>query len=352
MPNRHTVQTSSDYDANGNRVYRYGFNGMESDFEAKNVTGGSYDFGARMYDPRIGRWMKTDNKSGLYPGYSDYSFSLNSPLQYNDPDGNIVRWKVERGYKKIIKAELKVLHGSKIYRKMMRKLRWTMAVTEIRGQHLGGNFEPGKESYIGGSMVGAYGIPGTKDTEFVGGEDEGDYDVVELESWAVKPQNVHRRKAIITYNLDALDNVNNKLNFILEELIHAGQYLYQNPRLKDANINTELTLGRINLEFEAKLIGNLIQYEAGFKPNNDENMYGMMLSEMYLMENWTGGSIPKDGYLNSAYFKAFKGIGYGGIQTTTDDGPEYFNDIIKDVESSKKAFETILKLNKKEKDSK
>jgi len=38
--------------------YRYGFNGMEKDDEVKGE-GNSLDFGARIYDPRVGRWMST-----------------------------------------------------------------------------------------------------------------------------------------------------------------------------------------------------------------------------------------------------------------------------------------------------
>jgi hypothetical protein len=37
------------------RVYRFGFNGKENDNEVHNATGTSVDFGARMYDPRVGR---------------------------------------------------------------------------------------------------------------------------------------------------------------------------------------------------------------------------------------------------------------------------------------------------------
>jgi len=39
--------------------YRRGFNGMEKDDEFKGK-GNSYDFGARMYDPRVGRWLTID----------------------------------------------------------------------------------------------------------------------------------------------------------------------------------------------------------------------------------------------------------------------------------------------------
>ncbi|MEI6765621.1 MAG: hypothetical protein WCM76_08265 [Bacteroidota bacterium] len=37
--------------------YRFGFNGQEKDDEITGVTGSDYDFGARIYDARVGRWM-------------------------------------------------------------------------------------------------------------------------------------------------------------------------------------------------------------------------------------------------------------------------------------------------------
>ena len=70
--------------------YRYGFNGMEKDDEVKG-NGNSYDFGARIYDPRIGRWLSLDPQSEKYPMLSDYSFVANSPLMIIDPDGETLR---------------------------------------------------------------------------------------------------------------------------------------------------------------------------------------------------------------------------------------------------------------------
>ncbi|RXP52376.1 hypothetical protein EC396_11295 [Lutibacter sp. HS1-25] len=49
-----------------------------------------YDYGARMYDPSIGRWHVTDNLSELYFSNSTYVYALNTPIQATDPDGNIV----------------------------------------------------------------------------------------------------------------------------------------------------------------------------------------------------------------------------------------------------------------------
>lgn len=72
---------------NGNSGdYRYGFNGMEKDNEVKG-NGNHLDFGARGYDPRLGRWLSTDPKYYLQPGWSPYKAFLDNPLIYVDPEG-------------------------------------------------------------------------------------------------------------------------------------------------------------------------------------------------------------------------------------------------------------------------
>jgi RHS repeat-associated protein len=53
-------------------------------------SGLSYDFGARMYDPRAGRWWSVDAKAEKYPHVSPYNFVLNTPIQSIDPDGEKV----------------------------------------------------------------------------------------------------------------------------------------------------------------------------------------------------------------------------------------------------------------------
>jgi RHS repeat-associated protein len=60
---------------------------MEKDDEVKGVNN-SYDFGARMYDNRLGRWLSIDKMTIKYPGISPYNFSYNNPLLFNDPNGN------------------------------------------------------------------------------------------------------------------------------------------------------------------------------------------------------------------------------------------------------------------------
>lgn len=66
--------------------YRYGFNGMEADDEIAGDKN-SYDFGARIYDSRVARWLSLDPLAANYAGWSPYNFTLDNPIRFNDPDG-------------------------------------------------------------------------------------------------------------------------------------------------------------------------------------------------------------------------------------------------------------------------
>ena len=73
----------------GNSVaQRYKFGGKEFSEELNLNT---YDFGARNYDPALGRWMNIDPLAEQYQSYSSYNYSLNSPIKLTDKDGNVVR---------------------------------------------------------------------------------------------------------------------------------------------------------------------------------------------------------------------------------------------------------------------
>lgn len=71
------------------RNYRHGFNGKEKDFETAND---DYDFGARIYDGRLARWLSLDPKAGhpLQVDKSPYAAFWNNPIVYTDPDGQFV----------------------------------------------------------------------------------------------------------------------------------------------------------------------------------------------------------------------------------------------------------------------
>ena len=70
--------------------YRYGFNGMEKDDEVKGG-GNSLDFGARMYDSRLGKWLSIDPLAAKYPYLSPFNYVANNPIIYIDPDGKVIR---------------------------------------------------------------------------------------------------------------------------------------------------------------------------------------------------------------------------------------------------------------------
>ncbi|MGF6846847.1 RHS repeat-associated protein [Chitinophaga sp. W3I9] len=66
--------------------YRYGFNGKENDNEVKGA-GNQYDYGFRIYDPRIARFLSVDPLTQTYPWYTPYQFAGNKPIVAVDLDG-------------------------------------------------------------------------------------------------------------------------------------------------------------------------------------------------------------------------------------------------------------------------
>ncbi len=71
-------------------TYRAGFNGMEKMDELHGNTGDAYDFGARVYDARLGKWLSVDPLFNDYHFCSPFSFALNTPIQAIDPNGELV----------------------------------------------------------------------------------------------------------------------------------------------------------------------------------------------------------------------------------------------------------------------
>ncbi|GGH18344.1 hypothetical protein GCM10007352_29000 [Mucilaginibacter phyllosphaerae] len=91
------ISTAQDYYAFGsqqpgrsfaaNSSYRYGFNGKENDNDVGKGTGNQQDYGMRIYDGRVGRFLSVDPLSKEYPALTPYQFASNSPIAGRDRDG-------------------------------------------------------------------------------------------------------------------------------------------------------------------------------------------------------------------------------------------------------------------------
>lgn len=73
---------------NNLHVNKYLFSGKE--LQDASIAGellGLYDFGARYYDPLVGRWFNIDPKATKYPDISPYAYCANNPTMFIDPNG-------------------------------------------------------------------------------------------------------------------------------------------------------------------------------------------------------------------------------------------------------------------------
>jgi len=70
----------------GGVSYRYGFNGKETENDVKGI-GNEQDYGMRIYDPRLGRFLSVDPIANEYPWYTPYQFAGNNPINFLDVDG-------------------------------------------------------------------------------------------------------------------------------------------------------------------------------------------------------------------------------------------------------------------------
>jgi len=72
--------------SNAGAKYKYGFNGKENDNEVKG-DGNQQDYGMRIYDPRLGRFLSVDPIASKYPMLTPYQFASNRPIDGIDLDG-------------------------------------------------------------------------------------------------------------------------------------------------------------------------------------------------------------------------------------------------------------------------
>lgn len=93
-------------------TYNYGFNGMRKDDEIHGATGTSYDFGARIYDPRVGRWLSLDPLGSQFPSLSPFAFAANNPILYVDVNGEYFFIRSRANQTKVTAALAVLFNGS------------------------------------------------------------------------------------------------------------------------------------------------------------------------------------------------------------------------------------------------
>ena len=77
------VQPGREYSVSSD--YRYGFNGKEIDKNINSLT--AYDYGFRIYNPALGRFLSVDPLTNKYPELTPYQFASNMPIIAIDLDG-------------------------------------------------------------------------------------------------------------------------------------------------------------------------------------------------------------------------------------------------------------------------
>jgi RHS repeat-associated protein len=81
--------------AAGTLENKYQFSGKER--QAKEFSDGSgldyYDFGARNYDPQIGRWFNQDKFAEVYVALTPYQYAANNPIKMIDQAGHLLKDK-------------------------------------------------------------------------------------------------------------------------------------------------------------------------------------------------------------------------------------------------------------------
>ena len=88
----------------------YKYNGKELD--TKNGLNW-YDYGARMYDPAIGRWHAGDPVAEEFYRISPYAYCYNSPILLVDPNGMWPTWGgIKRGFNNALNTSMSFANGA------------------------------------------------------------------------------------------------------------------------------------------------------------------------------------------------------------------------------------------------
>ncbi len=116
--------------------YRYGFNGKEKDKDMNSLT--VYDYGFRIYNPAIGKFLSVDPLTKGYPWYTPYQFSGDKPISSIDLDGLEEVSVISKGSREAdLKISLVIIIDNQV----------NSSITQVKSEALHSIFSKGDETF-------------------------------------------------------------------------------------------------------------------------------------------------------------------------------------------------------------